>query len=205
MTAESEELDGGKISEERKAEKLANEGHVQFVPFAERLVGACVVAVYDSITRAERALHILHGSEFPHDQMSLVMSHIKDDPDLVTDLKLGQESAKESAVCAGLGGVVGFLSGIAVAVVTGIGTVFLLGPITGLFGGAALGTFVGAMAGLGIRREDIGRYEQCVKDGKVLVIAHGESHELDHAKRILNGTDVNEVKLHSRSGPHAPH
>jgi hypothetical protein len=67
-----------------------------------------------------------------------------------------------------------------------------------------VGTFVGAREGLGIRHEHIGYYERCLKEGKVLVIAHGDAWELDKAYRIFQLTKPLELHRHAEIVPPSP-
>ena len=49
----------------------------------------CVAAVYDSLGKAQKAIHILNRADFPSDQFSLVSTGINQRPDLVQELELG--------------------------------------------------------------------------------------------------------------------
>ena len=105
----------------------------------------CVVGVYDSLKKAEQAVRIMHQAGFPTKQVSLVASHLANKPELVEEITMGDDSVRDAAIGAGLGGILGVLAGIGAMVVSGAGiVVFLAGPI----GVAALGTAVGAFLGL---------------------------------------------------------
>ncbi len=165
----------------------------------------CVVGVYDSIERAERAVRILKLADFRPEQISIVASNRKAKPEVVEELKLGDDSVRDAAVGAGLGGILGILAGIGLAVSPIAGMiVFLIGPIGGAATGTVVGGLVGAMFGWGVRKDQIESYEQMVRAGKVLVIVNGNPLELVHAERILRETQVAEVNLHSREGSDAP-
>ena len=98
----------------------------------------------------------------------------------------------------------GILAGVAVMFVTGLGVIFLVGPIGGGMVGAATGAFLGGLAGWGIHEERIRHYERLVKEGKVLVIAHGNPLELVHADRILKEIDPVEIHVYSKTSSEAP-
>jgi hypothetical protein len=164
----------------------------------------CVVGVYDSLKQAEQAVHILHRADFPTKQISLVAAGFEGQPEIVEELSRGDDSAHDAAIGAGLGGVMGMLGGVAVASVFGLSAVFLVGPIGGGLVGTAVGAFLGGMAGWGVHDEQIRHYETSVKNGKVLVVLHGNPLELDRAKRILQETDVAAVHLHARDSSDAP-
>jgi hypothetical protein len=95
------------------------------------------------------------------------------------------------------------LSGIAVMVVSGLGAVFLAGPVGGAIVGTVTGGFLGAMAGWGVHEHQIKHYERLIKSGKVLVVGTGNPLELAHAYRQLEDSDTYELHLYSRSDDEA--
>jgi hypothetical protein len=64
---------------------------------------------------------------------------------------------------------------------------------------AATAAFLGSLAGWGVHHEHIRHYEQLIKDGNVLVIAHGNPLELSQADRILRETNAAEVHVHVKT------
>ena len=164
----------------------------------------CVVAVYETLAAAQDAVHILDRADFPTEQVSLVTTGFMDRPEVVADLNLGDDSLHDAAIGAGLGGVIGVLVGIAAAVVSGVGAVFLAGPIGVGVAGAATGAFLGGLVGWGVHREQIHHYEQLVAQGKVLVIAHGDPLLLAEADHILKETDPVELHVHAKTSADAP-
>jgi hypothetical protein len=164
----------------------------------------CVTGIYDSLAKAEEAVHILHRAGFPAGQISLVAAGLEGKPEIVKELSRGDDSAHDAAIGAGLGGVLGLLGGVTIATVLGLSAVFLVGPIGGAVVGSAVGAFLGGMGGWGVHEQQIRHYEACVKNGKVLVILNGNPLELDQADRILKETDVAEVHMHVRNSSDAP-
>ncbi|HTU27028.1 MAG TPA: hypothetical protein VMF30_16595 [Pirellulales bacterium] len=163
------------------------------------VVGSCVVGVFATLAKAEHALLSLRRAGFQQNQISLVSWHPKNSLVPIDKLKVGDDPATDSAICAGLGGVLGMLGGTVVAEVTGLGTFFLIGPIAALFAGALVGSLVGALAGLNVRHNHIRYYEDCLKQGNVLVIAHGNPDELNVADRVLAENDI--VVVHRHTDP----
>ena len=164
----------------------------------------CVVAVFDDLRHAQEAVHILDRGEFPIRQVSVVTKGIKEQPEIVEDLEMGDDAARDAAVGAGLGAIVGILAGIGVMVVSGLGLVFLAGPIGGGMVGAATGAFLGGLAGWGVNEKRIPHYERLIKEGKVLVIAHGNPLELVHADQVLKETDPAELHVYAKTSSEAP-
>lgn len=164
----------------------------------------CVVGVYDSLDKAEQAVWILRRGEFPQQQVSLVSSALTEKPELARELEMGDDSLRDAAVGAGLGGVVGVLAGMGAVAISGIGAVFMFGPVAAALTGATVGAFLGGLAGWGVHRRDIEHYEECIKRGSVLVVANGSPLELVDAKRILQETDAVKVRVHARTSSEAP-
>lgn len=163
------------------------------------MADACVVGVYEGIEPARRAIHILDRADLPTDRVSLIVSDLEARPEL-NELRLGDDSAHDAAVGAGLGGLVGVLVGTAAIGIAGVGTVFFLGPLAGAVMGSMAGALLGALSGWGVHREHIDHYEQLVREGKALVVVHGNPVELAEAARILHETEPLEVQQHAASG-----
>ncbi len=164
----------------------------------------CVVGVYDTLDRAEQAIRILKRGDFPIEQVSLIASGSLGKPELVERLATEDDSVFDAALGAGLGGVLGVLVGAGAIVVSEIGAVFLAGPVAGGLTAGIVGAFLGCMAGWGVHQQHIRRYEQAVREGKVLVMAGGNPLQLRVAEKILKETDVLEVHLHVRTSSESP-
>jgi hypothetical protein len=106
-----------------------------------------------------------------------------------------------------LGGILGWLAGVGALAIPGIGPFVAAGPLMAMLGGAALGASVGgvtgALVGLGIPEYEAKRYEQGLREGKVLIACHTETD--DEAKRIesmfktAGASDVSTTHDKSRS------
>jgi uncharacterized membrane protein len=168
------------------------------------MVDECVVAVYPTLERAREAIHRLTDSGFPASQLSLVTVGLKDDPAVIEELKLSDDSKYDAAVAAGLGSVVGILSGLSVMVLSGLGLVFLVGPIGGGIVGGIVGAYMGALAGWGAHEHQIEHYQRLVEEGKALVIANGDPLRLAHAYRSLKAMGASEIHTFARMGDEAP-
>jgi hypothetical protein len=165
----------------------------------------CVVGVYNSLQQAEQAVRILRRADFRTEQISVVASNLPANPALVKELRLGDDSVRDAAIGAGLGGILGLLAGIGLAAIPVAGLiVFLVGPIGGAATGTIVGGLIGSMVGWGVHKDHIEHYEQLVRDGKALVTLNGTPLELVHGERILRETDVIEVNLHAKTGSDAP-
>ena len=54
---------------------------------------SCVVAVFEDLEIAQRAVHTLHRGDFSTSQVSLVAKGVREQPEIVADLQLGDDSA----------------------------------------------------------------------------------------------------------------
>jgi hypothetical protein len=151
-----------------------------------------LVAVYPTITAAEQALRLLTRAKSPVDEISLVANNIsatelkETEPGQVKHLaKVGVRVAMAAAVVSFPGVMAGSLAA---------------GALTGV-GGAIVGSVLGdVVKSLGARGSVAGRllgYEETVKGGNFVLMAHGSSAEIDQAREILLKTNPTELTLHA--------
>jgi len=57
-----------------------------------------------------------------------------------------------------------------------------------------------ALAGLGVPRKSIVKYERQLKANKYLLIAHGRADEVESARKILERTAATEMELFNANG-----
>jgi len=163
-----------------------------------------VVGVYVSLPAAKRAIRQLKENEFSTHNVSLIATNLEDDDEIHGFVSHGDRSEKDAMVGGGIGGVLGLLAGAAFFWIPGVGPIFLAGPLATALVGTAVGTLVGAMSGWGVPDEKLEEYEQKVKQGKVLIVAHGDSLEVARAERILAETDAEHVDSHYSSSDESP-
>jgi outer membrane lipoprotein SlyB len=157
----------------------------------------CVVAVYKDTLKAKAAIDKLIASGFPQTNVSLVTATLKNEPaEVKRALELGDESGRDGMIGAGIGGVIGLLGGGTVVTLAGTG-VFIAGPL-GAAAGAVVGGLIGAIRGWSVHKDHIPRYEEKIKSGHVLVLAHGSDPvAVAAAEKTLYGTQPLEVHLHA--------
>jgi len=165
----------------------------------------CAVAVFDNIQQVELALRILHRGNFPTKQISVVTKQLENHPAEIGEIKTGgDDSVRDAVVGAGLGGIGGALIGAAMSTVYGLGAVFFFGPLGLAMMGVVVGAFLGSMGGWGVHEERIQHYEELVKQGKLLLIAHGNPLEVIQAERMLKEADPLEVHAYAKTGSESP-
>jgi len=65
--------------------------------------------------------------------------------------------------------------------------------------GATGGGVLSALASWGVSKQHIIKYEDHVKSGRYLVVAHGSAEEVERARTILSGTSTVELSRHAET------
>lgn len=167
------------------------------------------VGVFPNKMRAEQAINELRDSGVADSDISCVYKTTDGD---IKDSQTGEKVGKGTAKGVAAGAIVGTIAGLVVAngVLPGIGTLFVAGPIAtalGFTGGAATtvaaaatgavaGGFIGALAKMGINKEDAALYEQLVGRGDILVVSRSNSAD---SIDIFNTNNAMEVRKYVAS------
>lgn len=97
-----------------------------------------------------------------------------------------------------VGGTLGWLAGIGLLAIPGLGPFIAAGPIMAALSGAAIGGTVGgltgALVGMGIPELEAKRYEGRVRDGNILISVHSEDgDETASAKQIFERHNAQDI------------
>lgn len=163
-----------------------------------------VIGVFGSLSEAETAVRQLDRSGFPIEQVSIVTKDLESEKEVHGYVTTGDIAARGAGMGVWVGGIFGLLIGAAFIWVPGSGPLLVAGPFaTALLGalegaavGGAGGGLLGALAGLGVSRQHILKYEDALRAGKYLVIAHGTSDELSRARVTLGQSGAAETTMH---------
>jgi hypothetical protein len=164
------------------------------------------VGVFGHLDQAEEAVKKLGEGGFPIDHVSIIAKDLGSEKKVhgfVTSCDVAKATARTGAW---VGGIFGLLVGAAFVWVPGVGPLIVAGSLTsalvgsleGAVAGAALSGVLGWLSALGISKEHILKYEESVKAGKYLVIAHGPADEVARARTILAGTGPAELTTHGQ-------
>ncbi len=166
-----------------------------------------VIGVYGSLSKAEEAVYKLDWAGFPIKQVSIVGQHLEQEEvqGYVTVADIARKGLRAGAWA---GGLFGLLTVAASVWIPEVGRLLVAGPLaTALLGflgglegavaGAAWGGVLGTLVGWGVSKQHIIKYEEHLKAGKYLLIAHGSAAEVEHARHILHSTAVEDLHLHS--------
>ncbi len=163
-----------------------------------------LVTVYDSHIAAEEAIGHLRQSGFDMKHLSVLGTDSPPENGPVDEPRravtgyynTGERMAAWGVYGAFWGSLWGFLFGSAYIVVPELGPLAVAGPIVGLIVGAVEGALVvGGLSAIGAALHDIGipkhsvlKYEDALKQGKFLVIVHGNTDAIARAKGLLEAS-----------------
>lgn len=166
-----------------------------------------VIGVYSSMSGAEEAVRKLDEGGFPITQVSIVTQDLESEKEIHGYVTVGDVATSGAGTGAWFGGIVGLLVGAAFLWVPGVGPLIVAGPLSvallgGLEGaavGAGAGGLLGALMGWGVSKRHVLKYEDRVKAGNYLVIAHGSAAEVARAHGIFKESGADEVDAHAHA------
>lgn len=167
-----------------------------------------VIGVYQTMSEVEEAVRMLDKGGFPIKQVSFVAQDMQSETEVHGYVTTGDVAKAGARTAAWVGGIFGLLVGAAFIWVPGFGPLLvagsfasmLLGSMEGVMAGAAGGGLLGALVGWGVSKQHILKYEEHLKGGKYLLIAHGSTDEVTRAHNILQSTRAAEVNQHIAAG-----
>jgi uncharacterized membrane protein len=163
-----------------------------------------VIAVYDSIDDAERAVEKLVEEGIPVEDISIVGQGLQSEVKIHGFVNSADVAKQGAGIGAAFGGLMGFLLGTAFFFIPGAGPLVVLGPMVDTLMGAAEGALAGGLFGVLfgkiVEKQHIPKYEQYVRAGKHLVVARGDPSTAEHAREVLGGTAASDVETHSTEG-----
>lgn len=159
-----------------------------------------IVAIYDTHTQADAAIKALQKSGFDMRKLSIVGREFRQEERPVGFYNTGDRMMFWGGLGAFWGGLWGMLFGSALFFIPVVGPLVVMGPLVGWIVGTAEGAVVGGSAGVlaaalasaGIPENSVVKYEQELRAGKFVVIAHGSESEVEVARAIL-GTDASHL------------
>src|SRR6266404_7569893 len=159
-----------------------------------------VYGLYKDQSGVEEAVEALKDAGFRNTDISVLL------PQNIGSKDFGHKKntkAPEGAVAGGgsgsaIGGTLGWLAGIGMLAIPGVGPFIAAGPIVAALAGAGAGGVVGgitgALIGMGIPEYEAKRYEGRVKEGGLLLSVHcDDSKWVKKAKEILEETGAEDV------------
>ena len=171
-----------------------------------------IVGVYETMEQAEAAVRKLDQGHYPIKQVSIVAQNLQTEKEVRGFITAADFAKGGAGTGAWVGGFLGLMMGGAFLFVPGFGPLMvmgslasvLLGTAEGVGLGAAGGGLLGALAGWGISKQHILKYEDHVKGGKYLVVAHGAADEVARAQTILQTSTPSELNHHAADSMDSP-
>ncbi len=162
-----------------------------------------LLAVYSDHSAAEEAVKLLQKNGMKMDQLSIVGQDFKTIEQPIGFLTTGSVACDGARVGAWTGGFFGILAGAAFLIVPGIGPLVIAGPLAatllggveGAIAGSAVGALAGSLVSLGFSKNQAIRYESQIKAGKFLVTLHGDTEQIEKAKKLVGANKAESVDI----------
>jgi uncharacterized membrane protein len=156
------------------------------------------VAVFKTHAKAEQAVRELQRAGFDLKKISIVGKDYHTEEHVVGYFNAGDRMLYWGTAGALWGGFWSLLYGSAFFVIPGIGPILVAGPLVmWIVGSLESAVVVGgvsalgaALASIGIPNNSVLQYETEIKNGKLLLVAHGSAEEVERAKSVLLFTNV---------------
>ncbi len=165
-----------------------------------------VFGIYPTYTDVENGVEALKAAGFRNTDVSVLFPENVGSKDFAhkKETKAPEGAAAGAGTGLVLGGVLGWLIGIGLVAIPGLGPFIAAGPILASLAGAGVGSAVGgltgALVGMGIPEYEAKRYEGRVRDGGILISVHCDSSEwTKRAKEILEHTGAQDISSTSEA------
>jgi hypothetical protein len=159
-----------------------------------------VFGIYRSRPEVEEAVQALKNSDFRATDISVLFSENVGTKDFAVEkhTKIPEGSSAGAGTGAVIGGVLGWLTGIGLLAIPGVGPFIAAGPIVamlaGLGAGGVIGGVAGALVGMGIPEYEAKRYEGRIKEGGILLSVHSDNDDWKRrALAILKQTGAADI------------
>lgn len=159
-----------------------------------------VYGIANSNAQAVRIANRLRAEGFTSDDISVLCPNTDSTRDFAVDnsTKAPEGTAIGAGSGAVIGGTLGWLAGIGMLAIPGLGPFIAAGPIMAALSGAAaggtLGGVSGALVGMGIPEYEAQRYEGRLKQGHILLSVHtDDSDEASRARQIFTDEGAEDI------------
>jgi hypothetical protein len=163
-----------------------------------------VVAVYKTHMEAEAAVRKLAAAAIPVNSISIVGRNYETREDVVGYFNPGDAALTGAGQGAWFGGLFGLMLGaFGFFIFPAVGTLIVLGPLSGFIagavGGAGIGALVSALVAAGIPHDQALKYRDRLQAGEFVVVVHGGAGNATLAHEVLSSTDPNDLQCHSEA------
>ena len=162
--------------------------------------------IYPDQMSVGEAVDALKRSGFRNTDISVLFPENVGNKDLAHEkhTKAPEGAVAGASTGAIIGGALGWLAGIGLLAVPGLGPFIAAGPIvaalSGIGAGGAVGGFAGALIGVGIPEYEAKRYEGRIRSGGILLSVHCDNSDwTKRAKEILEHTGASDISTTSEA------
>ena len=163
------------------------------------------IAVYGSHEQAETALKILQNADYDMRNLSIIGQNYETEEHPLGFVNSGDRMLTWGKFGAFWGSIWGLLFGSAMLFVPGLGYLVFGGWIVSAIEGAVIGgglaALGGALASIGIPQDSVVKYESELKAGSFLLLAHGDSLQIEKAREILSATSPLHIESFTTKQP----
>lgn len=165
-----------------------------------------VYGIYPNRAMVERAVEELKNSGFRNTDISVLFPDSGGTKEFAIQKETKAPEGATTGAGAGavIGGTLGWLTGVGLLAIPGIGPFIAAGPImaalAGVGAGGLIGGLAGALIGMGIPEYEANRYEGRIKDGGILLSLHADDNEWKNKGRdILKQTGAEDIGVKGES------
>ncbi len=164
------------------------------------MANTAVFGIYSTKAQVEIAVDEMKAEGFRNADISVLFPFNEGTKDFAIEKSTkAPEGVATGATTGGvIGGALGWLAGIGMLAIPGLGPFIAAGPIVAMLSGvgvgAAVGGLTGALIGLGIPEYEATRYEGRIKHGGILLSVHADDSQwISKAKTILKRTGADDI------------
>jgi hypothetical protein len=166
-----------------------------------------VYGIYNTRPMVEQAVEALKNASFRNEDISVLFPQGGGTKEFAVEkeTKAPEGAATGAGTGAVVGGALGWLAGIGLLAIPGLGPFIAAGPImaalAGVGAGGLAGGIAGALIGMGIPEYEANRYEGRIKEGGILLSVHADDSDWKNkAKDILKRTGADDIGYKGESG-----
>lgn len=156
-----------------------------------------VLGVFNDVDQAEKAADELQKKGFSRNGISIVAKESSTgrggDRDRET---MNQDLSQGVSTGGAVGGAAGLMAGIGALAIPGIGPIVAAGPIAAALTGAVTGGVAGGLLDWGVPEETGRKYEEKVKEGKIVAAVKTSDEKVQDAADILRRNGASGVETH---------
>lgn len=159
-----------------------------------------VFGIFDTRMSVERAVDELKLRGFRQEDISVLLPNAEGSKNFAHEKGTKAPEGATTGAASGLvvGGTLGWLAGIGMLAIPGIGPFIAAGPLLASLAGAGIGGTVGglggALIGFGIPEYEAKRYESVLKSGGMLISVHADNSEwVTKAQDILKAAGARDI------------